>query len=53
MEVYSQKNIPIFNKTIFYQIGPVIDPKNLQEIMGFLLKIHFPLNLYPLFFKNN
>ena len=34
----------------FYQIGPVIDPKmrNLQEIMGFLLKNLLYLNLYAL-----
>ena len=34
----------------FYQIGPVIDPKmrNLQEIIGFLLKIQLYLNLYAL-----
>ena len=50
IEVFSQENISIFNKLFFYQIGPVIDPKmrNLQEIMGFLLKIQLYLNLYAL-----
>ena len=42
----SQGNISIFNKFLFYQIGPVIDPKmrNLHEIMGFLLKIQLYFN---------
>ena len=47
----SQGNISIFTKLFFYQIGPVIiDPKmrNLQEIIGFLLKIQLYLNLYDL-----
>ena len=36
----SQGNISICNKFLFYQIGPVIDPKmrNLQEIIGFFVK---------------
>ena len=44
----SQGNISIFNKLFFYQIGLVIDPnmRNLQEIIGFLLKIQLYLNLY-------
>ena len=43
-------NISIFNKLFFYQIGPVIDPKmrNLQKIIGFLLKIQLYLNMYVL-----
>ena len=46
----SQGNVSIFNKLFFYRIGPVIDPKmrNLQEIIGFLLKIQLYLNLYAL-----
>ena len=46
----SQGNISICNKLFFYQIGPVIDSKmrNLQEIIGFLLKIQLYLNLYAL-----
>ena len=37
MEVYFQKNISIFNKLFFYQMGPVIDPKmrNLQEMCNY------------------
>ena len=40
----------IFNKLMFYQMGSVIDPKmrNLQEIIGFLVKIQLYLNLYGL-----
>ena len=50
MEVYSQENISIFNKLPFYQMGLLIDPKmrNLQEILGFLVKIQLYLNLYAL-----
>ena len=50
IEVYSQENISIFNNLLFYQMGPVIDPKmcNLLEIIGFLVKIQLYLNLYAL-----
>ena len=50
IEVYPQENISIFNKLFFYWVGLVINPKmrNLQEIIGFLTKNQFYLNLYAL-----
>ena len=40
MKCSPKKIFPYLINCFFYQIGPVIDPKmrNLQEIMGFLLK---------------
>ena len=38
--MYSQENISILNNLLFYQMGPVIEPKmcNLREIIGFFGK---------------
>ena len=51
----SQGNISILNQLFFYQIGPVIDHKmhNLQEIIGFLLKIQLYLYLYICMLNND